>query len=446
MAQRINVEIPIYWINQGAEFELIVGNKYKSDSELQNYFCDDNNVKEIEDGIRTGRFQRIIFSSKIKKIFEEQQLEFENCIAQYQYKSYKIWELGLLYVIEEDVVIYMSVKPENQNRIVIEALFDNGHLKMGLDKYYRNHSVAMFWKFMGLGYCNPYRISSYKLICDTNVPIDIKKMYDEWEGFPVSFAVYELDEANKKGYAISQTNMKQTYKNILEIGNDILFACVTNSQEQKKNIMSWHGLKYSFVYDEEMYDIIMGRWQGKYDISWRKDNLQGGKLGIEEKGMKYFWLTTYTKKRNFEILADIRDGKYDDVDRYEYIIPENKWKSEQIVYELVRKIYPKHSVFHQYRPEFLRRGNSQMSYDVYIPKLRLAIEYQGKQHFEPVEIFGGEENFQKQIERDAEKKRLSDMNNVTLVYINYWDDLSVDLIKQRILEVKSSGNRGENDK
>ena len=38
------------------------------------------------------------------------------------------------------------------------------------------------------------------------------------------------------------------------------------------------------------------------------------------------------------------------------------------------------------------------------------------------------------------------MNNVTLVYINYWDDLSVDLIKQRILEVKSSGNRGENDK
>lgn len=437
IAQRVKVEVPIYWINQGNNFELVVGNKYKSEFEVKKYFCDNGNVKEIEEGIREGRFQRIFISDDLQKLFEEQKLELEKYIYSYQYKAYMIWELGFLYVIEEDIVIYMSVKTENQNRIVIETIFDNGNLKIGLEKYYKNHSVVMYWKFIGLGHCSPYRISNYKLICDTKIPIDIGKMYDEWAGVPVTFAVFEIEESKRKGVAIVQTNMKQTYKNILKIGNDILFACVTNSKE-KKPVMSWSGLKYTFVYDEEMYEIIMGRMQGKYDISWRKQNLQGEKIGIEEKGMKYFWLTTYTKKEDKDILTDIKDGKYDDVDRYEYIIPENKWKSEQIVYELVREIYPKYSVFHQYRPEFLRRGNSQMSYDIYVPKLKLAVEYQGKQHFEPVEIFGGEDSFQKQRERDIEKKRLSDLNKVTLVYINYWDDLNIELVKQRILETKNS--------
>lgn len=64
--------------------------------------------------------------------------------------------------------------------------------------------------------------------------------------------------------------------------------------------------------------------------------------------------------------------------------------------------------------------------------LNVAIEYQGKQHFEPVEIFGGKEHYKEQVERDKLKYRLSRENGVALVYINYWDDISPELIRERI--------------
>ena len=57
-----------------------------------------------------------------------------------------------------------------------------------------------------------------------------------------------------------------------------------------------------------------------------------------------------------------------------------------------------------------------MSYDFYIPKCNIAIECQGEQHFKPIEIFGGEEEFEKIKERDKNKKRLSKENNVELIY------------------------------
>lgn len=87
---------------------------------------------------------------------------------------------------------------------------------------------------------------------------------------------------------------------------------------------------------------------------------------------------------------------------------------------------------YQYRPEYLKTENSQLSYDVFIAKKRVAIEYQGKQHFEPVEIFGGIEAFEKQKKRDELKKELSMQNDVKLVYVNYWEDITSELLKERI--------------
>ena len=77
--------------------------------------------------------------------------------------------------------------------------------------------------------------------------------------------------------------------------------------------------------------------------------------------------------------------------------------------------------------------------DIYIRKLRIAIEYQGKQHFEPVEIFGGSNAFKRQQERNDLKRKLSVANNVHLVYINYWEDITLESIEKKIKESLSSG-------
>ena len=47
-----------------------------------------------------------------------------------------------------------------------------------------------------------------------------------------------------------------------------------------------------------------------------------------------------------------------------------------------------------------------MELDIYIPDLKLAIEYDGIQHFKPIEFWGGKEAFEKQQQRDQLKNKL----------------------------------------
>ena len=89
-------------------------------------------------------------------------------------------------------------------------------------------------------------------------------------------------------------------------------------------------------------------------------------------------------------------------------------------------------MIYQYKPFYLGTEKGNMSYDIYICGLKIAIEYQGKQHFEPVDYFGGAENFEKQKERDELKAKRSEENGVKLIYVNYWEDITPDLVKQKV--------------
>ena len=73
-----------------------------------------------------------------------------------------------------------------------------------------------------------------------------------------------------------------------------------------------------------------------------------------------------------------------------------------------------------------------MSYDVYIQELKVAVEYQGEQHFHPVEYFGSQESFDRQKIRDNEKRILSEKHGIKLVYINFNENVTPELIKTRI--------------
>ena len=53
-------------------------------------------------------------------------------------------------------------------------------------------------------------------------------------------------------------------------------------------------------------------------------------------------------------------------------------------------------------------------------KPKLAIEYDGIQHFKPVEYFGGVESLKKVQERDKRKNRFCEENNIKLIRIPYW--------------------------
>ena len=86
-----------------------------------------------------------------------------------------------------------------------------------------------------------------------------------------------------------------------------------------------------------------------------------------------------------------------------------KWKHELSLFHAVREKYP--DTLYQYRPEWLGR----QSLDLYIPSLKTAIEYQGIQHFTPVEFFGGEEALAQRRLLDEEKRKRCTENNVHLI-------------------------------
>lgn len=66
-------------------------------------------------------------------------------------------------------------------------------------------------------------------------------------------------------------------------------------------------------------------------------------------------------------------------------------------------------------------------YDFYLPELNILVEYDGQQHFKPVDYFGGEKAHKRRKEADREKNQIAKLNGHTLIRIPYWrfDDLEV---------------------
>lgn len=61
--------------------------------------------------------------------------------------------------------------------------------------------------------------------------------------------------------------------------------------------------------------------------------------------------------------------------------------------------------------------------DFYIPKYRAIIEFNGIQHYEPVDAFGGEEQFKKQVERDEDLRKVCNEYNIKLLEIKYNENI-----------------------
>lgn len=102
------------------------------------------------------------------------------------------------------------------------------------------------------------------------------------------------------------------------------------------------------------------------------------------------------------------------------------WKGEYEMYLLVKKLYP--DAIYQYHCEWLRR----QSLDVYIPSISLGIEYQGIQHYEPIDHFGGEGAFLRRVELDNQKRQLCADNNVKLLEWRYDSPLTTNGLSKQI--------------
>jgi len=114
----------------------------------------------------------------------------------------------------------------------------------------------------------------------------------------------------------------------------------------------------------------------------------------------------------------------------------SNFKSQNKLKEIVDSIFKVNSISNFRGFDWLKTKNTgKQEIDIYIPKLKIAIEYDGKQHFEVVKIFGGKIalNKRKKLDRLKNKKIKQHPKDINyFVRFNYKDKLNVDNVIKKL--------------
>ena len=100
----------------------------------------------------------------------------------------------------------------------------------------------------------------------------------------------------------------------------------------------------------------------------------------------------------------------------------------------IRKLLEQTDLNWQKQYRVVNKNNQVMFFDFVIfnkdNKIVKAIEFNGKQHYEPIEYYGGEESFKYQQERDKRKEDYCAEEGITLQWISYkdYDNINLDML------------------
>jgi hypothetical protein len=106
------------------------------------------------------------------------------------------------------------------------------------------------------------------------------------------------------------------------------------------------------------------------------------------------------------------------------------------MYLVAKQIFPSHRILENYKHPIgevemrCTPMNYPMEFDVFIPGLNLALEYQGQQHYDEIPSFF---NYLQSYQIvDTHKAELAKRCSITLVHIPYWWDHSSTSLQQTI--------------
>lgn len=357
-------------------------------------------------------------------------VEYENLLRDYNYKIFYEELYEKIYCVNEDFFVFIGIDDWNgyneeglsYPHILIEELSYNYLFKFNATQFEKNFNnvsynirVQRFYGIKSKYTYNKLGASKFFEIDKKHPELKLLERAEKWEGVPCHYMIVELYD--EKG---SATTIKYLTNDKLE--KEAQSFC------KKIETFNLHTEIHNKINHKALCEKL-NKMKENY-----KSNTDKNKSCWTLRGhLRYFFISERTtdydlQTRGKQLLDVYNNGGFKEIDWREYGRFDGKWKSELLVFEYCQKLYGKDNVLFQYSPSFL----GQMSYDVYIISKNVAIEYQGKQHFEPVEFFGGQEHFKKQVIRDKLKNKLSKENDVKLVYINYNEIISEKLIKERV--------------
>ena len=101
---------------------------------------------------------------------------------------------------------------------------------------------------------------------------------------------------------------------------------------------------------------------------------------------------------------------------------------------IINKILKFMGIKYKYQQSFDDLRDTQLlSYDFYIPDQAILIEYQGQQHYEPVDHFGGSDRFVIQQKHDKMKADYAKEHGYNLIAVPYTED-TFSKIKKYLLQ------------
>ena len=105
------------------------------------------------------------------------------------------------------------------------------------------------------------------------------------------------------------------------------------------------------------------------------------------------------------------------------------WVSETRLYRMTQSIFPdaqQHATPDWLKPQHL---------DVFVPSRRIAFEYQGKQHFEPIDFFGGQVAYAKTVKRDEIKAQKCKSNGVLLIQWQFDEPIKLSVLIAKLQKI-----------
>lgn len=111
----------------------------------------------------------------------------------------------------------------------------------------------------------------------------------------------------------------------------------------------------------------------------------------------------------------------------EGMAPEFRKNEDSILRDFIKKsdFYGEIEIENFLNKYELKYTKNYLNFDFYLPKIRYVIEFDGRQHFEPISDFGGTNTFYKLKKIDDDKNRYCEDNFINIIRIKYdqLDDL-----------------------
>lgn len=196
-----------------------------------------------------------------------------------------------------------------------------------------------------------------------------------------------------------------------------------NNKTKVKIICLEHG-----IFEQIPRSHLRGCGCEKCSFNYKKDINDFLKSALEIHGNKYIYDKSIYKSSLTKIIITCKKhGDFLQTPNKHITLKQGcpKCKRSKGV-ELICSILDKNNI--KYENEKTIKGcvsenNKLLYFDIFIKNSNITIEYDGEQHFIPIEKWGGQENLNKIKERDYIKSKFCKENNIKLFRISYLDNI-----------------------